>query len=83
MNPDIRRRVFESNDSKTAINVPILTRILDLRRQIAALLGYETWADYAIENQMAKNSRNVLKVSPYIYYPFLSLVNRCDQLNPV
>ena len=45
-----------------AINAPLLDKILDLRRQIATLLGYPTWADYITEVKMVKNAANVHKV---------------------
>jgi thimet oligopeptidase len=40
-------------------NLPILDRILELRSKKAKLLGYATWADYAIEPRMAKSSSTV------------------------
>jgi thimet oligopeptidase len=40
-------------------NVKLLERILSLRSEKAKLLGYATWADYAIEPRMAKTAKNV------------------------
>ena len=40
-------------------NVEVLERLLTLRHQKAQLLGYATWADYAVEPRMAKTSRAV------------------------
>ncbi len=40
-------------------NMQVLNRVLELRGQKAKLLGYETWADYAIEPRMAKSSKRV------------------------
>ena len=40
-------------------NVKLLERLLVLRRDKAKLLGYATWADYAIEPRMAKSAKNV------------------------
>ena len=45
-----------------AINKPIMAKFLDLRRQIAKLLGYPTWADYVTEVKMAKNAKTVKEV---------------------
>ncbi len=42
-------------------NVPILEKVLILRERKAKLLGYETWADYAIEPRMAKTRAAVKK----------------------
>ncbi len=40
-------------------NVKLLDEILRLRSEKATMLGYATWADYAIEPRMAKTSKNV------------------------
>nr|MBC8329926.1 hypothetical protein [Planctomycetota bacterium] len=37
-----------------AENGPLLNRMVEVRRQIASLLGYASWADYQIEPRMAK-----------------------------
>jgi Zn-dependent oligopeptidase len=37
----------------TEDNMPLLAEATELRREIAELLGYETWADYAMEVKMA------------------------------
>lgn len=42
------------------VNLPVLDRILALRRRIAELLGYDTWADYKTEVQMAKTPKAVV-----------------------
>ena len=34
---------MEGSQSRLAINVPVLEKILELRRRIATLLGYKTW----------------------------------------
>ncbi|PCH40126.1 zincin [Wolfiporia cocos MD-104 SS10] len=60
INPDTRRRAYGAYDKRLEVNEPILTRILDLRRKIVALLGYPTWADYATEVKMAKNAQTVI-----------------------
>ena len=44
--------------------------MLDLRRQIAKLLGYETWADYRTEVKMVKNAKNVVNVRAKTTYLF-------------
>lgn len=41
-------------------NVERLAKLLELRHEKAKLLGYATWADYAIEPRMAKNSKEAL-----------------------
>lgn len=40
-------------------NIKLLEKLLDMRREKAKLLGYDTWADYAIEPRMAKDKKTV------------------------
>ncbi|KAH8114574.1 Metalloprotease [Phellopilus nigrolimitatus] len=58
-NPETRRKAFSSYESRLEVNVPLLSKALDLRREIAALLGYDTWADYITEEKMAKSAKGV------------------------
>ena len=43
-------------------NLDICKRIVNLRREIAQLLGYKTYADYVLKHRMATNTRNVYKL---------------------
>ncbi len=43
-------------------NVDICKRLINLRREIAQLLGYKTYADYVLKERMATNKRNVYKL---------------------
>ena len=43
-------------------NLAICQRLINLRREIAQLLGYKTYADYVLRRRMATNSRNVYKL---------------------
>ena len=43
-------------------NLEICKRIVNLRREIAQLLGYKTYADYVLKRRMASNSRNVYRL---------------------
>ena len=40
-------------------NLEICKRLVNLRREIAQLLGYKTYADYVLKRRMAKNVRGV------------------------
>lgn len=62
-NPDTRRKAYEGFENRLAINVPNMSKFLDLRRQIAKLLGYPTWADYVTEVKMVKNAKSVKEVT--------------------
>jgi thimet oligopeptidase len=43
------------------VNIPLLNEIVRVRDQIAALLGYETWADYQIETRMAGDLQTAMQ----------------------
>jgi len=57
-------------------NLPILSQILKLRHQMAQLLGYQTYADYKIEINMAKTPKNVFDFSNDINGKFDELYDR-------
>ena len=40
-------------------NLDICKRLINLRREMAQLLGYKTYADYVLKRRMATNTRNV------------------------
>ncbi|KAF9046329.1 hypothetical protein BJ165DRAFT_1345534 [Panaeolus papilionaceus] len=58
-NPATRKRALEGHESRLAINVPLLDKALELRRKIASLLGYKTWADYITEVKMIKSGQGI------------------------
>ena len=43
-------------------NLVICKRLVNLRREIAQLLGYPTYADYVLKRRMATNKRNVYRL---------------------
>ena len=63
-NPETRRLAVEAYDRKLDINAPLMDKMLGLRRKIASMLGYATWADYVTEIKMAKNAKTVVEVRP-------------------
>ncbi len=54
-----RDLTFEFDNRAAEANVKILERVLVLREKKAKLLGYVSWADYAIEPRMAKTAAKV------------------------
>ncbi len=64
-NRDLRRKVFEASihraDGTTPEfnTFPIVTELAKLRAEKGKLMGYANYADYSLENTMAKNSANV------------------------
>jgi len=43
-------------------NLDICKRLINLRRKLAQLLGYETYADYVLKHRMASNIKNVYQL---------------------
>ncbi len=43
-------------------NLDVCRRLVDLRREIAQLLGYDTYADYVLKHRMAANVANVYRL---------------------
>jgi thimet oligopeptidase len=59
-NRDHRETIFRKNWNKAAVaNRPLLTEALAVRRRIAELLEYPTWAHYAMEVKMAAKPERV------------------------
>lgn len=60
---DVRKRVWEAsanrNQSGETDNRPIVARLAQLRAERAKLLGYDNWASYGLEAQMAKTPQAV------------------------
>lgn len=60
---DLREKLYRAYNSRAyggeRDNCPILIRIANLRLRLANLLGYRTYADYALENRMAGNTERV------------------------
>jgi len=64
-NRDLRKEIYQAwmnigNNNNENDNKEVIKEILQLRLQKAQLLGYNTFADYAIDNNMAKTPENVL-----------------------
>lgn len=57
---DLARELNQLFDSRAAdLNLPILDRVLALRAEKAELLGYPSWAAYAVEPRMAHSAERV------------------------
>ncbi len=61
--PDLRERMYRlytgRNMKGEFSNIDVMKRIAEVRRQIANLMGHETYADYSLERTMAENPKNV------------------------
>ena len=73
--PDLRREMFLAYNSKALggenDNTETVRKIADLRIKIANILGYETWADYVLEENMAKDKATVVKFLDNLMKPSL------------
>ena len=60
---DLRRQIWTAYNTRATEgendNSEIVKKIVDLRIKIANILGYETYADYALEDRMAKSKVTV------------------------
>lgn len=72
---DLRERVYRARATRacsgTFDNTPLLTEILDLRREEATLLGFATYADLVLDSRMAKSPAKVLSLLEQIGEPAL------------
>lgn len=64
---DLREKMFLAKNTlcthnNTENNLAICQRIVNLRREIAQLLGYKTYADYVLKKRMASNVRSVYRL---------------------
>ena len=62
-NRELRRQLYMAYNTKAFggefDNTDVVKKIVDLRIKIANILGYETYADYALEERMAKSKDTV------------------------
>jgi peptidyl-dipeptidase Dcp len=66
-NRDLREKIYKAyafrcSKENNSNNYGIVTRITDLRRQLANLLGYKNYAEYALTKRMAANTSHVYKL---------------------
>jgi len=57
---ETRKRASQGYENRSAQNAPIFEKIIELRQDCAALLGYKNWAQYKLETKMAKDDKTVL-----------------------
>ena len=64
---ELRKQMYMARNTlcthdNTENNLEICKRIINLRREIAQLLGYDTYADYVLKRRMASSIKNVYKL---------------------
>jgi len=55
-------RNTECTHDNSENNLEICKKLINLRREIAQLLGFDTFADYVLKHRMASNTDNVYKL---------------------
>ena len=64
---ELRRQLYMAKNTEcihdnSENNLVICKRLINLRRELAQLLGHKTYADYVLKHRMAGNVRNVYKL---------------------
>ena len=64
---DLRKQMYMARNTlcthdNSENNIAICQRLVNLRREIAQLLGYKTYADYVLKRRMASNTRSVYRL---------------------
>ena len=64
---ELRRQLYMARNTicthdNSENNIAICQRLVNLRREIAQLLGYKTYADYVLKRRMASNTRSVYRL---------------------
>ena len=64
---DLREKLYMARNSvcihdNSENNLEICKRLVNLRREVAQLLGYKTYADYVLKRRMASNTRSVYRL---------------------
>ena len=64
---ELRRQLYMAKNTEcihdnTENNLEICKRLINLRREMAQLLGHKTYADYVLKHRMAGSVRNVYKL---------------------
>ena len=64
---DLRRQMYMAKNTEcihdnTENNLHICKRLINVRRELAQLLGHKTYADYVLKHRMAGNIRSVYKL---------------------
>ena len=79
-NRELRKQIWTAYNTRAIggefDNTQIVKKIVDLRIKIANILGYETYADYALEERMAKNKNTVNNFIMQLLEPSLEFAKK-------
>ena len=79
-NRELRKQIWMAYNTRAIggefDNTDIVKKIVDLRIKIANILGYETYADYALEERMAKDKNTVNNFIMQLLEPSLEFAKK-------
>ena len=79
-NRELRKQIWMAYNTRAIggeyDNTEIVKKIVDLRIKIANILGYETYADYALEERMAKDKNTVNNFIMQLLKPSLAFAKK-------
>ncbi len=80
-NRELRKEIFTAyinrcNHNDKTDNKEIIAKLIPLRLEQAKLLGFPTYADYALDNRMAKKPGNVYKLLDQVWVPALAVAKK-------
>lgn len=78
---ELRRQMYVARNTQCCKgneydNRETLKQIVNLRREVAQILGYKTYADYVLEQRMAKSKENVYKLLNDLYDSYMPVAKR-------
>ncbi len=80
-NRNLRQQIYHAylnraNNNNEYDNKKVLTQIVNLRLKKAQLFGFDTYANYRLQNRMAKNADNVFKLLGQVWKAALPVSKR-------
>ncbi len=79
-NRELRRQIWTAYNTRAIggefDNTEVVKKIVDLRIKISNILGYETYADYALEERMAKTKATVMDFIMNLLEPSLEFARK-------
>lgn len=76
-NRTLREQIFSAytnrgNNNNDKDNKAVIEKLIPLRLEKAKLMGFATWADFALDDRMAKKPENVYKLLEQVWTPALA-----------
>ena len=79
-NRELRKQIWTAYNTRALSgefdNTEVVRKIVDLRIKIANILGYETYADYALEERMAKDKKTAVEFIMNLLEPSIEFAKK-------